>query len=339
MSSAPSVAPRSLIWVVAILGPFEVASLTALSLPGEWPVALTALGVVVALTAYYGFPAAGVTAAASSCVWFDYFFVVPARSWEPRGPENFGRLALMAVIALATVALRLQVRIPKTAAKRLASNPPARTSMSGLAASTPESEVVAHLNAIAEPLARARQAHDFLVFSGRELQEVRAVRAAAVRELLRAGVSRLAVAEALLVQAHEVAGMLQRADAVKERSDSEPARLVVVGEHRGRAASLIAYFVRHPGFILSARAVTLADAVAAANRWAPDCVLVDEQMHEGIAFETVARMRAALPTARIVVMTQDAAHAATLRLVGADAVLRIDEDRDLIARHLLGDDR
>jgi len=84
---------------------------------------------------------------------------------------------------------------------------------------------------------------------------------------------------------------------------ARPLRLLVVDDHEVVRAGLIAYLDRRPGFEVVASAGTVAEAVAQAQRFIPDLVLMDVSLPDGSGIEACRRIHDEQPNVPVVFLT------------------------------------
>ncbi len=113
-----------------------------------------------------------------------------------------------------------------------------------------------------------------------------------------------------------------------------PMRLVVVDDHEIVRQGLVALLERRPEFSVVAQAGTVAEAIAAAQRFRPDVVVMDVRLPDGTGIEACREIRAEMPETRVVMLTSYPDEEAVLSAIIAGAsgyLLKQVRGRDLIA--------
>jgi two-component system, NarL family, response regulator DevR len=113
-----------------------------------------------------------------------------------------------------------------------------------------------------------------------------------------------------------------------------PLRLLVVDDHEVVRQGLVALLDRREGFEVVAEAGTVAEALAAATRFAPDIVVMDVRLPDGSGVEACREIRAELPDTRVVMLTSYPDEEAVLSAIVAGAsgyLLKQVRARDLVA--------
>ncbi|HEX5828449.1 MAG TPA: response regulator transcription factor [Candidatus Limnocylindrales bacterium] len=85
-----------------------------------------------------------------------------------------------------------------------------------------------------------------------------------------------------------------------------PPRLLVVDDHEVVRTGLVSVLERHGQFQVVAQAATRAEALAQAQRFVPDVVLMDMRLPDGSGIEAAHDIREVLPGTRIVFLTSSA---------------------------------
>ena len=96
-------------------------------------------------------------------------------------------------------------------------------------------------------------------------------------------------------------------------------RILVVDDHDIVRQGIAALLERQPGYDVVAQAGTAADAVAAANRFSPDLVILDVSLPDGSGIETCREIKARHPATRVVILTGSADEDTILTAVVAGA--------------------
>jgi DNA-binding NarL/FixJ family response regulator len=96
-------------------------------------------------------------------------------------------------------------------------------------------------------------------------------------------------------------------------------RILVVDDHDIVRQGIAALLERQPGYDVVAQAGTAADAVAAANRFVPDLVILDVGLPDGSGIETCREIKARHPETRVVILTGSADEDTVLTAVVAGA--------------------
>ncbi len=111
-------------------------------------------------------------------------------------------------------------------------------------------------------------------------------------------------------------------------------RLLIVDDHEVVRQGLVAMVDRRPGFQVVAEAGTVADAIAMAERFRPDLVIMDVRLPDGSGIEACREIRAEHPEIRVVMLTSFPDEEAVLSAIIAGAsgyLLKQLRARDLIA--------
>jgi DNA-binding NarL/FixJ family response regulator len=119
-----------------------------------------------------------------------------------------------------------------------------------------------------------------------------------------------------------------------EHTTERPYTLVVVDDHEIVRQGLVALLDRRPGFQVVAEAGTVAEAVAAAQRFRPDLVIMDVRLPDGSGIEACREIRAELPDTRVVILTSYPDEEAVLSAIVAGAsgyLLKQVRARDLVS--------
>jgi len=104
-----------------------------------------------------------------------------------------------------------------------------------------------------------------------------------------------------------------------EIEPDRPLRILVVDDHDIVRQGIAALLERQPGYDVVAQAGTAADAVAAANRFVPDLVILDVGLPDGSGIETCREIKARHPGTRVVILTGSADEHTVLTAVVAGA--------------------
>jgi DNA-binding NarL/FixJ family response regulator len=113
-----------------------------------------------------------------------------------------------------------------------------------------------------------------------------------------------------------------------------PLRLLLVDDHEVVRQGLQALLDRRPAFHVAAQAGTVAEAIAAAQRYQPDLVLMDVRLPDGSGVEACRAIRAERPETRVVMLTSYPDEEAVLAAILAGAsgyLLKEIRGRDLVA--------
>ena len=115
---------------------------------------------------------------------------------------------------------------------------------------------------------------------------------------------------------------------------THPLRLLIVDDHEIVRQGLVALLERRPEFSVVAQAGTVAEAVAAAQRFRPDLVVMDVRLPDGTGIEACREIRAEMPETRVVMLTSYPDEEAVLSAIIAGAsgyLLKQVRGRDLVA--------
>jgi DNA-binding NarL/FixJ family response regulator len=110
-------------------------------------------------------------------------------------------------------------------------------------------------------------------------------------------------------------------------------RMLVVDDHEVVRQGLVALLDRREGFEVVAQAGTVAEAIAAAERFEPDLVIMDVRLPDGSGIEACREIRAARPATRVVMLTSYPDEEAVLSAIIAGAsgyLLKQIRGRDLV---------
>ncbi len=110
-------------------------------------------------------------------------------------------------------------------------------------------------------------------------------------------------------------------------------RMLVVDDHEVVRQGLVALLDRREGFEVVAQAGTMAEAIAAAERFEPDLVIMDVRLPDGSGIEACREIRAARPATRVVMLTSYPDEEAVLSAIIAGAsgyLLKQVRGRDLV---------
>jgi DNA-binding NarL/FixJ family response regulator len=111
-------------------------------------------------------------------------------------------------------------------------------------------------------------------------------------------------------------------------------RLLVVDDHEVVRQGLVALLDRREDFQVVAEAGTMAEAIAAANRFEPDMIVMDVRLPDGSGIEACREIRAEHPQTRVVMLTSYPDEEAVLSAIIAGAsgyLLKQIRGRDLVA--------
>ena len=113
-----------------------------------------------------------------------------------------------------------------------------------------------------------------------------------------------------------------------------PLSVLLVDDHEVVRQGLAALLGRRPEFHIVGEAGTVADAVAAAQRFKPDLIVMDVRLPDGSGIEACREIRAELPGTRVVMLTSYPDEDAVLSAIIAGAsgyLLKQVRARDLVA--------
>jgi DNA-binding NarL/FixJ family response regulator len=113
-----------------------------------------------------------------------------------------------------------------------------------------------------------------------------------------------------------------------------PLRVLVVDDHEVVREGLVALLDRRSAFNVVAQAGTSAEAIAAAQRYEPDLVVMDVRLPDGSGIEACREIRAELPATRVVMLTSYPDEEAVLSAIVAGAsgyLLKQIRARDLVS--------
>ncbi len=119
-----------------------------------------------------------------------------------------------------------------------------------------------------------------------------------------------------------------------ETGATRPLTLLVVDDHEVVRQGLVALIGRRPEFQVVAEAGTVAEAIAVAQRFRPDLVVMDVRLPDGSGIEACREIRAEMPETRVVMLTSYPDEDAVLSAIIAGAsgyLLKQVRGRDLIA--------
>jgi two-component system response regulator DevR len=111
-------------------------------------------------------------------------------------------------------------------------------------------------------------------------------------------------------------------------------RLMVVDDHEVVRQGLVALLDRRAGLEVVAQAGSVAEAVATAQRFEPDIVVMDVRLPDGSGIEACREIRAALPKTRVIMLTSYPDEEAVLSAIIAGAsgyLLKQVRGRDLVS--------
>ncbi len=115
---------------------------------------------------------------------------------------------------------------------------------------------------------------------------------------------------------------------------AKPLRLLVVDDHEVVRQGLVALLDRRESFQVVAQAGTVADAIAAADRFRPDLIIMDVRLPDGSGIEACRDIRAEHPEIRVVMLTSYPDEEAVLSAIVAGAsgyLLKQIRARDLVS--------
>ena len=104
-----------------------------------------------------------------------------------------------------------------------------------------------------------------------------------------------------------------------ETAPDRTLRILVVDDHDIVRQGIAALLERQPGYEVVAQAGTAAEALTAANRFAPDLVILDVSLPDGSGIETCREIKARRPETRVVILTGSADEDTVLTAVVAGA--------------------
>jgi DNA-binding NarL/FixJ family response regulator len=96
-------------------------------------------------------------------------------------------------------------------------------------------------------------------------------------------------------------------------------RILIVDDHDIVRQGIAALLERQPTYEVVAQAGTASDALAAANRYVPDLVILDVSLPDGSGIETCREIKARHPETRVVILTGSADEDTVLTAVVAGA--------------------
>jgi two-component system response regulator DevR len=124
------------------------------------------------------------------------------------------------------------------------------------------------------------------------------------------------------------------APSATDETPKRPMRLLVVDDHEVVRQGLVALLDRREDFQVVAEAGTMAEAIAAANRFEPDMIVMDVRLPDGSGIEACREIRSEHPQARVVMLTSYPDEEAVLSAIIAGAsgyLLKQIRGRDLVA--------
>ena len=113
-----------------------------------------------------------------------------------------------------------------------------------------------------------------------------------------------------------------------------PAKVLIVDDHEIVRQGLTALLARRETFQVVAEAGTAEEALAMAQRFEPDLVLMDLRLPDGSGIEACREIRELLPEAKVIIFTSHPDESAVLAAIMAGAVgyiLKQGHSRDLIS--------
>jgi two-component system response regulator DevR len=119
-----------------------------------------------------------------------------------------------------------------------------------------------------------------------------------------------------------------------DETPKRPMRLLVVDDHEVVRQGLVALLDRREDFQVVAEAGTMAEAIAAANRFEPDMIVMDVRLPDGSGIEACREIRSEHPQVRVVMLTSYPDEEAVLSAIIAGAsgyLLKQIRGRDLVA--------
>jgi two-component system response regulator DevR len=111
-------------------------------------------------------------------------------------------------------------------------------------------------------------------------------------------------------------------------------RLLVVDDHEVVRQGLVSLLDRRTGFEVVAQAGSVAESIAAAERFEPDLVIMDVRLPDGSGIEACREIRAARPETRVIMLTSYPDEEAVLSAIIAGAsgyLLKQIRGRDLVS--------
>jgi DNA-binding NarL/FixJ family response regulator len=120
----------------------------------------------------------------------------------------------------------------------------------------------------------------------------------------------------------------------QEAVPTQPLRVLVVDDHEVVREGLVALLDRRPAFNVVAQAGTVAEALAAADRFEPDLIVMDVRLPDGSGIEACRDIRAEKPATRVVMLTSYPDEEAVLSAIVAGAsgyLLKQIRARDLVS--------
>jgi two-component system, NarL family, response regulator DevR len=111
-------------------------------------------------------------------------------------------------------------------------------------------------------------------------------------------------------------------------------RLLVVDDHEVVRQGLVSLLDRRSGFEVVAQAGSVAESIAAAERFEPDLVIMDVRLPDGSGIEACREIRAARPETRVIMLTSYPDEEAVLSAIIAGAsgyLLKQIRGRDLVS--------
>ena len=119
-----------------------------------------------------------------------------------------------------------------------------------------------------------------------------------------------------------------------DQPNQRPLRLLVVDDHEVVRQGLVALLDRRDGFEVVAQAGSVADAIAEANRFEPDLVIMDVRLPDGSGIEACREIRSEHPATKVVMLTSYPDEEAVLSAIIAGAsgyLLKQVRGRDLVS--------
>ena len=119
-----------------------------------------------------------------------------------------------------------------------------------------------------------------------------------------------------------------------DQPNQRPLRLLVVDDHEVVRQGLVALLDRRDTFEVVAQAGSVAEAIAEANRFEPDLVIMDVRLPDGSGIEACREIRSEHPATKVVMLTSYPDEEAVLSAIIAGAsgyLLKQVRGRDLVA--------
>ena len=129
-------------------------------------------------------------------------------------------------------------------------------------------------------------------------------------------------------------GIPGKSTGADETPSAKPLRLLIVDDHEVVRQGLVALLDRRESFQVVAQAGTVAEAIAAADRFEPDLIIMDVRLPDGSGIEACRDIRAEHPETRVVTLTGYPDEEAVLSAIVAGAsgyLLKQIRARDLVS--------